>query len=388
MGFGRRLTDWLGITEPAALRDGTVAASGRSLVPARGDVAGVTVEQALTVGAVNRSVQIIQVSMRNLELAVFRGGRRIDPPLLIRQPDPDLPSAGAFIAETVWELATRGEAFWRLYGSPVSVLKVLPAAEVSVEWADRAQTRRRYRWRNAEIPASQIRHLVLLRRPGELRGKGPIQWGAREIWGAFKLREFTDGWFDLNTPIDGFLSSDQHLNEQMARELAERWRAFLKREGIAVLGAGLKYEQLHGKPAELQMIEVHRAQTIGIARWFGVQPTDLLLELSGTSHTYQNIEQGNLSFLQKTLADYVSEIEDAFTSLLPRGQHAEFLEDGLLRLDTISRWRTNKLKVDLGYTSGAELRRLDGLDPLPPSERQPPPTPRSADPAAEPQETA
>lgn len=379
MGVMRAVAEWLGLAEPSSSRE---AADGVR-PPSRGAAGGyVTVDQALTIGAVWRSVQIVTASIRQLDLATYRAGERIPDSPLIRKPDPDM-SRGAFIAETVDSLATYGEAFWRVYfdgeGRATS-LRCLPPADVGVDWRDRARTGRRFEYEGVTIPARNIRHLRLRHKPGALRGEGPIQAGRREIYGAFKLREFADGWFDLNQPIDGYLRSDQHLNETLAAQYAEAWRKFLKREGIGVLGAGLSYQQLAGKPAELQMLEVHRAQIITIARLFGISATDLLLELSGTSMTYQNVEQSNMSFLQKTGVFYMNEIEDHLTDLLPRGQHVQFLEEGLLRLDTISKWRVNKLKVDLGYTSGAELRRQDGLPPLPPSERPP----RRTQPAAAP----
>lgn len=329
--------------------------------PARSDLSVVTPSMALGIGAVYRAVSIITTSVSQMPLGVYRAGIKIDTPTLIQQPDIQDTQRG-FIYETVYSLATHGNAYWRLFGDPVKVLRVLDPDAVGIT---EEQGNRRY-WIGAdEIPADQIKHLRLMRKPGYLKGYGPIQFGQSELQAALRLRSFADGWFAMSGVPVGMLTTDQSLNPAQAQAFADAWNKFIQTNGTAVLSQGMKYEYLNLNPEQAQYLGVQQAQVVAIARLFGVPPTLLATSPEGSSMTYTNQQEVWLQFLTTTLVDYMNEIEDALSSLLPRGQVVQFEEDALLRMNTSLQTEVDVLMVTNGLRTVNEIRARDGLEPLP-----------------------
>ncbi|WP_328530770.1 phage portal protein [Nocardioides sp. NBC_00368] len=341
----------------------TRSLSDVSSLPTRPTDAGtyVSVQQALSVGVVYRAVQILSTSVAQQRLTVFRRGMEVKQvPGIVKQPDLDS-DQGRFIEETVISLATYGEAFWRLYGSPTANIRVLNPEEVLVQ--EHSETGRIEYWhRGKQIPSDQIRHLKLMSRPGHVNGFGPIQAASQEIGALVRLRKFADTWFDTSGVPSGYLTSDEFLTQEDSTAYAQAWKQFLaNNDGFGVLGSGIKYVPLTIDPEKAQFVAVQRQAVTNIARLFGIPAALLLAPVDGSSETYQNQEDAFNAFLTTTLAAYMNEIERAFTSLLPRGQEARFVESDLLRLDATTLWSVRSQQVALGYFDANDLREMDGL---------------------------
>lgn len=367
-GFWRRSAEYLGFVQPrvsgvSETRDESAA----TVPPSRPTITTVTPDTALGIGAVYRAVSIIVTSVSQMELGVFRAGREISTPALVRTPNVN-DTAAAFVEETVFSLAAWGNAYWRLYradaSSPVQSIKVLDPADVSfTEDVDTGKVT--YYVQGLQVRNHQIKHLKLMRKPGRAAGVGPIQAAAGELTAALKLRAFADSWFDTAGIPTGYLTTDLVLGPEESAEFAKAWKRFLaEHDGVGVLSQGLNYQHLNIKPAEAQFLEVQQASVVAIARLFGVPAMHMLAELTGTSNTYLNLEQAAIVFMQTTLARYMNEFENALSDLLPRGQRVQFKEEGLLRLDSSTLWKVRETQTRIGYTSGAELRAKDGLEPL------------------------
>lgn len=342
--------------------------------PARTDVSTVTVDLALSIPAVFRSIQILQTMVSSMDLAVYRNNVEIATPPLIKRPNVNDTPRG-FVKETVFSLAAYGNAYWRLHrsdaASPVQSIEVLSPDTVSITHDQNG--RRRYYIGNKEYQAWQIAHLKLMERPGEIFGTGPIQASKSALLGAIRLRDFADNWFNTSGVPTGFLQFDREFNATEAAELAEAWKAFINDHGgTGILPPGVTYVPVHIKPAEAQFLEVQQASVAEIARLFGIPQVHLLATVEGSSNTYLNLEQANIVFLQNTLAAYMNEIEDALTDLLPRGQRVGFREDQLLRMDSNTKWSVAEKQVNVGYTTGDELREQDGKKPLPKQQKEAP----------------
>lgn len=341
-----------------------VRSSAATVPPARPSYSVLTPESALGIGAVQRAVSIISTSVAQMDLEVHRDGAVIPSPALIKTPDVNQ-SQGAFVQETVTSLALHGNAYWRLYrGSNGAVLnvEVLDPDTVSIT---KEKNKKVYYIGTETIPAQNIKHLKLFRRPGHDFGYGPVQMNKDELQAALRLRDFVAGWFDKSGIPTGMLTTDMVLNPEEARAFAEAWKDFLRESGgTAVMSQGLRYEALMLKPAEAQFVEVQQEAIKSIARIFGITAMDMLAELGGTSQTYLNLEQSNMTFMQKTLSRYMNEIEDALSDLLPRGQKVRFKEEMLLRMDTKTKVEVQKTQIEAGLRTANELRAEEGLAPL------------------------
>jgi HK97 family phage portal protein len=312
-------------------------------------------------------VSIIAASVSQMSLGVYRDGLEIQTPTLIKQPNMD-ESQRAFIKKTVWSLATTGNAYWRVYGDTAKVLEVLDPAAVTVT---RENGRYKYFYGAKELKAAEVKHLRLEQNPSAIKSLGPIQRGQSELIGALRLSGFADEWFgSAGVPV-GILTTDQTLNATQSQDFANAWNEFIKNNGTAVLSQGMRYEYLNIKPADAQFLEVMQAKTVAIARLFGVPATLLASGNEGASNTYSNQQELFMQFLQTTLVDYMNEIEDAFSSLLPRGQVVNFKEDGLLRMNTSLETEVAVAQVEAGLITPNEWRAGKGLSPLPNGDRSP-----------------
>ena len=82
---------------------------------------------------------------------------------------------------------------------------------------------------------------------------------------------------------------------------------------------------------------------------------------SGNSLTYSNVTQDSIQFVRYTLRPWLSRVEQAVSTLLPRGQEARFVLDDLLRADTGERFNAYKTAIDAGFMTVDEVRTLEDL---------------------------
>ena len=335
------------------------------LPPARSALPA-SMREALTLDSIYRAFFIFEAATMQLTLDVWRGQDRIDTPAIIRNPDLADGGQSAFLAETVTSLAGRGNAYWRRRrgaGGEVIALEVIDPREITAQL--HPDTRRpMYTWRGIDLPARDVSHLKLLRVPGQAEGLGPIQAARGRISGALTQQDYADGWFNTSGVPNGVLKSEQHLTSEQAKEYKKRWmesQSFT--EGPAVLGQGLDYRPLMLKPSEVQWLESQKFTVSTFARLLGIPASLMLAAVEGQNLTYQNQEQADQAFTRFTLMRYFREIEQAFTTLLPRGQSARFNIDALLRTDTKTRYEAHQVGIDAGFLTIPEVRAIEGLDP-------------------------
>lgn len=338
----------------------------------------VTPDAALTLGVVSRSIDIITTSCSQMEVGVYRGGIEIpikydNSNLVIRQPSPGVPIE-ELVQESVNSLGVYGNAFWYVEGSGKNVsAEIVPADAVTIGRDKNNKKQFTLPGFNKPVGVRAIDgnqpgviHLKHTRRAGHDWGYGPIQQGKAEIKAALMLRDFQNKWFGNRTVPEMYLRTDQRMSAEdqmiMSEDFARLRREFP--ELPPVVSQGLELLSMRIKPNEAQMLEVMKANDINLGRIMGVPAYHLGVEIGGNSSTYTNLEGLQLQFLQTTLVRYMNEIERALGYLLPYGQRVQFKEEGLLRTDTKTKWEILEKQVNLGYTTGNELRAVEGKAPL------------------------
>jgi HK97 family phage portal protein len=335
---------------------------------AAGPYRGVTIDEALTVPAVYRSVNTVATLVSSLTIDAVRNGQPLkSQPALVRKPNLDL-SRRAFVYDTVMSLALYGEFFWfhprtNILEVPTNV-SVLAPADVQVYQDDKGSLRYR---RNTvdgwvDVPPLHITHEKLTRLPG-LRGKGPIQVAPTVIWGAIKLEEYVGTFWDENEVPEGILVTDQDISPQQAKAWSEAWTQARKDHRTAVMGRGLRYEVIQINPADALYTEASRLKTVQIAQLFGI-PAAILDAPSGDSQTYANVQQRHQALRDYTLRSYLDPIEGAWGELLPTGTFARFRTDELLRMDELARATFYQSAVGQPWLLVDEARDREGLEPL------------------------
>ena len=320
---------------------------------------------ALTLEAVFRSVQVIQTAASQLTLHAYRDGLRLDSasePSLIKSPAPDVPMED-LISETVAALALQGNAYLRILrdreGRAIGARPLNPDdCQPILKGQD--QTRLTV-WRGREWDTNQIKHLRLLRVPGEPEGLGPIQACVRSLNGAAAMADYARAFTQASGLPTGILSTDQHITPEQAEQAKARWNEHNSGTGVAVIGSGLKFSALALKPSEVQFLESRAFDTLAIGRMFGVPAHMLLASMEGTSMTYANVQDAALDFVRWSLMAYLRPIETALSQVLPRGTTARFNLDALLRADTASRMAAHATAISAGIYAPSYARQIEGI---------------------------
>lgn len=354
-----------------------VQPSSRSSAPA-------TVDRALTLPSVFRSVQLTAGMAAQLEIGVRRRGSWIDAPSLVAQPDPWRP-LDSWIERTVVGMATDGNAFWRkrfdANRERVVALEVLDPFAVFVTKDKRG--RKVYLYGDETLQGDEVVHLWGLELAGLNRGLGPIGHCRLSLSGYLDMRDYAADWFRSDDVPSGVLSTDQRLDRTSALEYKRMWidppeydPATGEQVGgktrlgpnVRILGSGLKYSPIMLKPADVQWLEAQSFGVLDVARMFGLPADYLLAAVEGSSLTYANLEMIDAQFLRTTLFPvYLRKIEGALSAVLPHGQTAKFRTDALLRPDAKTRAEIDQIYLDSGVVDPAEVRDREGWDGPPPA---------------------
>lgn len=309
----------------------TYAASPLVLPPPRSNTTDVTVDSALGIATVYRSVNIISTGVSQLSLDTFRGTDKIPNPLVISQPDNDR-SLASFLKRTATCLATYGNAYWLISKNPAGVVnnvEVLNPLAVHIQYSDTGV--KSYTYGDKTYRDSQIKHLRHTEVPGHIYGLGPIQAYASGLAGALTLRRYSDNWLTDSGIPTGLLTTDLELDAEQAAEARKQWHENTKDGGIQVTGRGLEFKPLALTAADMQFIESLNLSDIQVARIFGVPSAYLEISTEGSNLTYSNRQDLDTQFVRWSLMQYLIEIEDALSSVLPRGQFVKFNVDDFLR---------------------------------------------------------
>lgn len=334
--------------------------------PSRADMPLATPDGALTLDSVFRAVQIIQTAASQLSLDAWRGS---DPltgehyPTVLNHPWEDADQTD-LVCEMVAALALRGNAYARIIrddrGQVLSIRPLDP-----MECAPRlipGSGLRSVQWRGKTYSPRDILHVRYLRVPGRAEGIGPIQACAESIAGARLMSDYASQWMKSGGVPTGVLTSDQPISQAQAHEAAEQWnKRNSASHGVAVMGRGLKYAPLMLKPSEIQFLESREFDSRAIARMFGVPAHLMLIGVEGSSLTYQNVQDADLSFYRWSGMGYLRPIEMGLSRIMPGTITTRFNLDAFLRPDTRTRYETYKTGIEAGFITPEWVQDTEGI---------------------------
>jgi HK97 family phage portal protein len=336
--------------------------------PTRSDWS-VGVNEALTLTAVYRSIQIIATPISKMPMQTFRFATGIEVPVenpvLVNKPN-FLESKRDFLFQTVVSMALDGNAFWlKSYGSngQVNNLTLIPANAVTIRLVNGVKY---YDYQvNQDTPVAttttDIQHLKLFSRVGYLRGLGPIDSCNKDIASALELRNFASNWFSAGGIPTGILKTDKPIGAEDANEITERWHAKQSERKVAVLGQGFEWQTVQLNPKDALFTDVQSQQVQAIARLFGVPARLLLTGVDGSSDTYSNLVDESQTFYRHTIMNYTDAISDALSECLPRGTRVEFNFEGLFKADMANRFAMWETAIRAGFMTADEVRQKEGL---------------------------
>jgi len=326
--------------------------------------------QALTLTAVYRSIQIIATPISKMPLNTYRYATGIEVPVenpvLVNKPDFQ-DTRRNFLFETVVSLALDGNAFWlKSYGSngQVNNLTLIPSNAVTIRTDTDGKIYYDYQVTDQNVvktTTTDIQHLKLFPRAGYLRSLGPIDACNKDISAALDLRNYAANWFGQAGIPTGILKSDKPISSEDANEITERWHAKQSERKVAVLGQGFEWQTVQLNPKDAMFTDVQIQQVQAIARLFGVPARLLLTGVDGSSDTYTNLQDENQVFYRHTIMAYTDTISDALSECLPRGTRVEFNFEGLFKADMASRFAMYETAIRAGFMTTDEVRVKEGL---------------------------
>jgi HK97 family phage portal protein len=309
------------------------------VVPPRpgGSVRSVNETQAFALSAVSRAVQILSTGMMQLPLDTYNStGKKFANPSLVKQPDTWTPTP-FWVEQYVNSLLIRGEAFLlktRRADGTVSNLQILNPNNVSITKDDGNGNALEFKIGDKPYTTEEITHSKLVRVPGVLHGRGPLQNNQEALRGALDVASYAHNWFVTGGIPTGFLKTGLSPSPEDAQHIKD---SFKKRGSgdVVILPNGMEYEKVDLSPAEVQWIESQEYYDALIARMFGVEPSLMNVKVNAGGLNYTNTESAEIRFIRWGLLMRIGiEIEQQLTANLPRGQYVRFNWNALLKADT------------------------------------------------------
>jgi len=342
----------------------------------------VTEDSALHSVAVWACVRILSETLASLPLILYRRlpkgkERAVDHPLynlLHIQPNPEMTSF-TFRETLMAHLVTWGNAYalidWQDYTTPLAIWPMRPDM-VQVKRVDNKIV---YRYtllgqgQTVELPSYQVLHIPGLGFDG-LIGYSPIHMAREAIGLAMATEEFGARFFGNNAQPGLALKHPAKLTNEAAERLKKSWeeahQGLSNAHKIAILEEGMDITKIGIPPEDAQFLETRKFQRNEIASFFHIPP-HMIGDLERA--TFSNIEQQSLEFVIYTMRPWLVRWEQAINTklILPNQQDyfAEFLVDGLLRGDTVSRYQSYATGRQWGWLSANDIRELENLNPIP-----------------------
>ena len=378
-------TEWSG-TEPTRLKPLIV---NGELWHAKGGAGDQTLNQLPTL---YRAAQILVDTAAQLPWQAVRGGIHSDarswsdPEVLEMQPqilvDPSpFDTRNEVIRKLVSALIWRGNAFLYLAGHDRSGLPTIAVPispdEVSVTFKadgeDRNMTKV-YRWRDQVMTHGyDFFHIPMQELFGHPLGLGPVDAARLTLRYGLDAENFSGEFFKGAATPTGVLMHPGRLDFEEAEKFRQQWEVqHANGRGTAVLSGGIEYSTIAITPEQAQFIATRAFSNQQIATLMGI-PQHLLNagqpQGTASSLTYANLAMIMEELYRMTLSPvYLTRIEEAFQTFLPRGQSVRFDTSDLLRTDDASRWAAQKVALDAGILTLDEVRELEGREPIPEEE--------------------
>lgn len=324
-----------------------------------------TVNEALGIPAVMRAVTLLATTAAALILREYVGQTELDPPSAVVRRPAKAWTFGNFVRDTVFYMATRGEAIWLTMardaeGRPADLLPVAPESYKSDWDGVRHDWYTQQGGKRQPVNPADVTHITLLRDPATGRGLGPLQRCGLALTVAAEADRWAARFFAGGGMPSVFLSSAAPIDATEAQTIKQQW--LTDPPNMPKVGYGMTATPMAFDAAAAQLTESRRMSRGEVALMFGV--TGRLLEYaeSGTSLTYANVGDLATELVRLTLAPYyLEQIEQAFSDLLARGHEVRFDLSGFERADVKTRYEVYEKAIALGIMSPEYVAQLEGI---------------------------
>jgi HK97 family phage portal protein len=200
--------------------------------------------------------------------------------------------------------------------------------------------------------------------PGNPQGVSPLEYsGLTDL--AKRAQEFGREWFRNGAVPSSIIYSDTVLSATQGEELVEHVTSRWSRRKPAVLGQGMKYEQVSVAANESQFLETCRQAASDIAISFNLPPSKIAAAMgSSGSIEYGNRDQAQAQYLVDSINPDLIVIAESFDRVLS-GVYCKWTTAAFLQSDLKTRYESYKLAIEAGFLTVDEVRALEERAPMP-----------------------
>lgn len=218
------------------------------------------------------------------------------------------------------------------------------------------------------IEPINVIHVVMHSKDG-IEGRSILSFATNTVKLSGNAEKAASDFFGGGMTVHGILSTESpRLTKDQRDSIRNAWSESQigNGTGIAVLEAGMKYQQISSNSKDAQLLETRLFNIQEVSRWFNISPV-LLGDLSKTS--YNNLEQAQLQFVTNTLAPYVLMLEQELNRklILPKDQdryYIDIIEEDIIKQDKQSQVNYLSTLVDKGIITRNEARKQLGYGPV------------------------
>lgn len=339
---------------------------------------------AMTSTAVFACVRILAETIASLPLLVYRrleeGGKERDPDhplyaLLHDLPNPMMTSL-ELRENMVGHVCLWGNAYCEIEqngaGRPIALWPMRPDTAQVLEQNGKRWYLFTVAGEQRRLPQEDVWHVRGFGTQGHT-GMSVVAQAREAIGLTLATERYGATFFGNDSRPGGVLKHPGKLTPNAAQNLKQSWeqahQGLEQRHRVAVLEEGMEWQQIGIPPEDAQFLETRRFQVAEIARWFRVPP-HLVGDVERSTSWGTGIEQQSIGFVVYTLRPWLVRFEQAIKrDLLTATQRerwfAEFLVDGLLRGDALTRARALAVQRQNGIINADEWREIENMNPLP-----------------------
>lgn len=190
--------------------------------------------------------------------------------------------------------------------------------------------------------------------------EGALASGWYTLRTALALEAAANNYADDPLPSIILKSAGIDLDDDEAGELLDAWGVARRTRSTAYLNSQVDAQEVGWSAAELQLTEARQHSAIEVARILNLDPTWVGAGVAGSSQTYRNQQELNLSLLNATVLPLSRVVEQRLSMLSP-GRWFRFDTAGFMRANLADRVAALTAYVAAGIMTIDEARTLEPL---------------------------
>lgn len=348
---------------------------------------GIPVDQgsAMTYGAVYACIRINSEIIASMPWKIFKvkGEERTEvarPPAWLTQPNPEC-GPFDFKQRAQASLEADGNAYifigaldslgypaelWALHPSECDVKRNANGTKY-VEFSSNGHQEHLEMWNPIRPAVGTVLHIKGFN-TGGLKGLSPIDQGRQAIGLGLVTERFGSDFFGRGQNPSGVIELEKGVkaDENFRKAIKESWirsQGGVDKAHLPAVLAGATWKPITITPENAQFLETRKHQVGEVARWFGVPPW-VIGDVEKSTSWGSGIEQQFIGWKQVGLQPRATRLEQALSTLIPRGQVLRLNLMGLLRGDQKSRYEAYAIAVQNGWQTRNEVRHLEDMNSL------------------------